>query len=96
MEPLISFMLAVVFTAAYVHVRIPSRRRSGGALVRLILAGGACLWLFYGLYELSVRRRLDPESVPIRVELVFLGPALVALVRLCLAAIFGPFLGFAR
>jgi hypothetical protein len=79
MDPLVSFMLALVFAAAYVHVRVPSRRRPGGGLARSILAGGACLWLLYGLYELSVQREFKPENVPIRVDMLFIGPALVGL-----------------
>ena len=79
MEPLFAFLLAVAFAAAYLHVRVPSRRRSGGGLARLILVGGTCLFLLYGLYELSVQREFKPENVPIRVDMLFIGPALVGL-----------------
>jgi len=78
----IPFILAVAFAAAYLHVRVPSRRRSGGALARLILAGGACLLLLYGLYELSVQREFKPENVPIRLDMLFMAPALVGLLIL--------------
>ena len=74
--------MAVAFAAAYLHVRVPSRRRSGGALSRLILAGGACLLLLYGLYDLTVQREFKPENVPIRVEMLFKAPALVGLLIL--------------
>lgn len=90
MDPLISFLLAVGFAAAYLHVRVPSRRRSGGGLARLILAGGTCLLLLYGLYELSVQRQLKPENVPIRVDMLFIGPALVGLLLLgAIAYVYG-------
>ena len=86
MDPLVSFMLALVFAAAYVRVRVPSRRRPGGWLARLILTGGACLWLLYGSYELSVQREFKPENVPIRMDLPFIGPALVVLLVLGVVA----------
>ena len=82
MEPSIPLVLAVVFAAAYLHIRVPSRRRSGGGLARLILAGGTCLLLLYGVYGLSVQREFKPENVPIRVDLIFIGPALVGLLVL--------------
>ena len=82
MDASIPFILTVAFAAAYLHVRVPGRRRSGGGLARSVLAGGACLLLFYGVYELSVRREFKPENVPIRIDMLFIGPALVGLLVL--------------
>ena len=82
----IPLVLAAAFAAAYWHIRLPSRRRSGGGLARLVLAGGACLLLLYSLYELSVQREFKPENVPIRVDMLFIGPALVGLLVLGLVA----------
>lgn len=78
----VPFILAVAFAAAYLHVRVPSRRRSGGGLARLVLAGGACLLLLYGVYELSVQGEFKPENVPIRIDMLFIGPTLVGLLVL--------------
>ena len=81
-DTLFPFILAVAFAAAYLHVRVLSRRRPGGGLARLILAGGACVLLLYALYEFSVQRKFKPENVPIRVDMLFIGPALVGLLIL--------------
>jgi hypothetical protein len=90
MDPLVPFLVAVGFAAAYLRVRVPSRRRSGGGLARLVLAGGACLLLLYGLYELSVQREFKPEDVPIRVDMLLIRPALLGLVILgVIAYIYG-------
>ena len=97
MDPLVAFMSALAFVAAYFHVRAARRRRPGGWVARLILAGGACLWLLYGSYELSVEREFKAEDVPIRVDLVFIRPALVVLLILGVLAyligLAGPKLG---
>jgi len=90
MDPLVPFLLAAAFALAYLHVRVPSRRRSGGGLARLVLSGGACLLLLYGLYELSVQREFRPENVPIRVDMLFIAPALLGLLVLgVIAYIYG-------
>jgi hypothetical protein len=86
MDPLAPFLLAVAFAAAYLHVRVPSRRRSGGGLARLILAGGTCLLLLYGLYELSVQREFKPENIPIRIDMPFIAPALLGLMIVAVIA----------
>jgi hypothetical protein len=90
MNPLLPFLSATAFVAAYLHVRAPSRRRSGGWLARLILAGGACLLFLYGFYELSVQREFKPENVPIRFDLRLIWPALLGLLVLgALAYVYG-------
>ena len=38
--------------------------------------------LLYGLYELNVQREFKPENVPIRIDMLVIGPALVGLVVL--------------
>jgi hypothetical protein len=86
MNPLVPFLLAVGFAAAYLHMRVASRRRAGGKIARLILAGGACLLLLYGLHEFSVQREFKPENTPIRVDMLFIGPALLGLVILGIIA----------
>ena len=52
-----------------------------------------CAWLLYGLYEVKIQREIKPESVPIRVDLLFLGPALALITVLGAAAYF---VGFPR
>jgi lysylphosphatidylglycerol synthetase-like protein (DUF2156 family) len=82
MDPLLSLIIALVFAAAYVHVRVRSRRRPRGWLARLILAGGVCIWLLYVIYELSIQHEFKPENVPIRLDLLLLRPFLVAVLIL--------------
>jgi hypothetical protein len=69
------FMFAAAFVAAFLHLRVRSRNRFAGGFMRLILAVGGCFFLLCGLLELSVQRELKPESVPIRVDLLFTIPA---------------------
>ena len=38
--------------------------------------------LLYGVYELSVQREFKSENVPIRIDMLFIGPALVGLLVL--------------
>jgi hypothetical protein len=46
--------------------------------------------LLYGAYELSVQREFKPENLPIRIDLLFIGPALVGLLVLgVIAYIYG-------
>jgi len=46
--------------------------------------------LLYGLYELSVQREFKPENVPIRIDMLFIGPALLGAVILgVIAYIYG-------
>jgi hypothetical protein len=80
------FIFAVAFVAAFLHLRVRSRNRFAGGFMRLILAAGGCFFLLCGLLELSVQRELKPESIPIRVDLLFAMPAAYVLLAVGLIA----------
>jgi hypothetical protein len=74
-NPGLAFVPALLFIAAYIHHRVVGGRafRPG----RFVLLAAGCFWLLYALYEFSVQREFKPENVPIRVDLEFIGPALL-------------------
>jgi hypothetical protein len=71
--PAFAFVPVLLFIAAYIHHRVLGGR--GFQFARFVLLAAGCVWLLYALYEFSVQRELKPESVPIRVDLEFIGPA---------------------
>ena len=87
-NPGLAFVPVILFVAAYIHHRVLGGR--GFRPARMVVLAGGCIWLLYALYELSVQRELKPESVPIRVDMVFIGPALlIASVLAVFAYLFG-------
>src|ERR1035441_10885759 len=74
-NPGLAFVPVILFVAAYIHHRVLGGR--GFRPARLVVFAGGCIWLLYALYELSVQGKLKPESVPIRVDMLFIGPALL-------------------
>ena len=78
--PLLACMPAMFFVAAYVHHRVRGGR--GFRPARFVVLFAGCMWLLYALYELSVQQQIKSENVPIRVDLLFLGPALLAITLL--------------
>jgi hypothetical protein len=85
---LLPLLFTLAFAAAYLHARVPSRRPPAGWLARTVLVGGACLFALYGFYELSIQRETKAENVPIRIDLMFIRPALVCLMVLGIIAYF--------
>ena len=82
-DPGLAFVAAVLFTGGYIHHRVLGG--PGFRPARFVIFTVACVWLVYAVYELSVQREVRPESVPIRVDLAFIVPALMVLS--CLGAI---------
>lgn len=78
--PVLAFMPAMFFVVAYVHHRIRGGR--GFRPERFVVLFAGCMWLLYALYEFSVQQQIKSENVPIRVDLLFLGPALLAITLL--------------
>jgi hypothetical protein len=88
-NPGLAFVPVILFVAAYIHHRVLGGR--GFRPARLVVLAGGCIWLLYALYELSVQGKLKPESVPIRVDMLFIGPALLITSAL---AVFAYLFGF--
>jgi hypothetical protein len=87
-HPVLAFVPTVLFIGAYFHHRVRSGREFRPAHFVMLSAG--CIWLLYALYEFSVQRELKPESVPIRVDLLYIGPALLVVTALgTIAFLFG-------
>jgi hypothetical protein len=74
--PGLALVPAVLFLAAYVQHRLRIGR--GFRFSRVVVSGAGIVWLLYTIYELSVQRELPPESVPIRIDLLVVYPALLA------------------
>ena len=74
--PNLALVPAVLFLAAYVQHRLRIGR--GFRFSRFVVLGASVLWLLYTIYEFSVQRELPPESVPIRIDLLVVYPALLA------------------
>jgi len=69
-SPVLAFLPAILFAAAFVHLSLGRGRRS---LVGRLLVLGSCLsWIFYGRYEQTV-----PRDANIRVDLLLIYPALL-------------------
>jgi hypothetical protein len=87
-HPTLAFVPALLFVAAYVHHRLLGGR--GFRLARFVVLSAGCAWLLYALYEFGVQREFKPESVPIRVDLAFIGPVLLVVTGLgAIAYLFG-------
>ena len=93
-NPALAFVPALLFIAAYIHRRVAGGR--GFRFSRFVLLAASCVWLIYAIYELGVQEDVKPESVPIRVDLAFIGPALMVVTVLGAAAYLFGFLGRVR
>jgi hypothetical protein len=90
-DPALAFVPVVLFIAAYIHHRVLGGR--GFRPARFVVLSAGCIWFLYALYELSVQGEVKTQSVPIRVDLAFIGPLLLVVTALGVVAYL---LGFPR
>ena len=82
--PVLALVPAVLFVAAYVHHRVRAGR--GFRFSRFIVLAAGVVWLLYTVYEFSIQREVKPESVPIRIDLAVVYPALLIVTAAGVAA----------
>jgi hypothetical protein len=82
--PVLALVPAALFVAAYVQHRVRSGR--GFRFSRFCVLSAGITWLLYTVYEFAIQRELKPESVPIRVDLAVVYPALLAVTAAGVAA----------
>jgi hypothetical protein len=82
--PVLALVPAALFVAAYVQHRVRGGR--GFRFSRFVVLAAGVIWLLYTIYEFSIQRELKSESVPIRVDLAVVYPALLAVTAAGVAA----------
>jgi hypothetical protein len=83
-HPGLALVPAVLFLVAYVQHRVRVGR--GFRFSHFVILGAGVVWLLYTIYEFGVQRELKPESVPIRIDLLVVYPALIAVTAAGVAA----------